>query len=273
MSSNPTPKVAFFGATGGCTLSCLTHTLRTGINSVALARTPSKLTSLLKSQGLDDATIAAHLTIVQGNAHDLAAVKQTLTAGGAGSLVDLIVVGLGAAAVLKFSLKAPLQPFTLDDVHVCENAAKTLVTALREISTEQPALKAQQPLVCFISSTGVTRGPEDVPFWMRFLYRHVLAIPHADKKKMENVYRDNVDGKDGNEKVFRNVIGIRPTLLTGSTDVNDGAGVGKVRAGTEKKPAIGYTIKKADVGEWIFKNVVEDTERRRWEGEMVSLTS
>jgi hypothetical protein len=272
MSSSQTPKVAFFGATGGCTFACLVHTLNAGINAVALVRTPSKLTALLKSQGLDEATISAHLTTIQGNAHDAAAVKRTLTAGG--SFVDVIVTGLGGAPAVSFNWRAPLQLFTLDDVHVCEKAANTVTAALRELYKEQPALKAQQPLLSFISTTGVTRGPEDVPFAMRFLYHHMLAVPHADKKKMENVFRDNAAGEEGTESVFRAVVGVRPTLLTGSANVKDAAGLGKVRAGTESKPAVGYTIKRADVGEWIFRNVVESGEgRKRWEGQMATLTS
>ena len=52
----------------------------------------------------------------------------------------------------------------------------------------------------------------------------------------------------------------------------EGVGVANVRAGRESAPAIGYTVTRADVGEWIYKNVVKG-EGKGWEDEMVSLTS
>lgn len=97
---------------------------------------------------------------------------------------------------------------------------------------------------------------------MRFLYHHVLRVPHVDKKAMEDVFR----GEGG--EVFRGIVGVRPTLLT------DGAerGLEKIRVGREAAPALGYTVSRRDVGLWIYRSVVEG-EGRGWEGEMVSLTS
>ena len=270
MSAPTQPKTAFFGATGGCTLAALTHTLRANIPAIALVRTPSKLTALLESQGLNANDVLRLLTIIKGNAHDVSAVRSTLTPNG--RLVDLIVIGIGAAPAFQWHWN-PLWMITLDDVNVCEKAAKTVMTALEQIHQQAPNQKTL-PTITFISTTGVTRGPEDVPFWLRFLYHQLLAVPHADKKKMEDVFRDNVDGKDGRERLLNNVIGIRPTLLAGSTDVSDGLGWLKIRAGTENQPAMGYIVKRADVGEWMFKNVIESEQgRQSWEGQMVSLTS
>lgn len=266
------PKIAFFGATGGCTFAALVHTLRAGIPATALARTPSKLTSLLESQGVDAETISRLLTIVSGNAHDVSAVQTTLTPNG--QLVDLIATGLGGTAAFHLNWRHPLQIFTLDDVNVCETSTRTLMSALENIYTGRPSAKDNKPLITFISTTGISRGPEDVPFFIRFLYHQMLTIPHVDKKAMENLIRDNVDGKDGKEKLFRNLVGIRPTLLSGTTDIKEGLGWEKIRSGTEPKPAIGYSVKRADVGEWIFQNVIQSEDKRRtWEGQLVSLTS
>ena len=274
MSSNISsqPRIAFIGATGGCALAALAHTLRANIPAVALARTPSKLTNLLEAQQIDSATISRHLTIVSGNAHDVASVKSALTPNG--QLVDVILMGLGAAPIFAFGWHSMMFCFVMDQPQVCGTGTRTVMSALEQIYHTQSGAKHNKPLVSFISTTGVTRGPDDVPWPMRFLYHQILAVPHLDKKMMEDQIRDNVDGKDGKEKLFRTMIGVRPTLLTGTGNTTDGVGWQKIRAGTESKPALGYTVRRADVGEWIFRNVIEsDTGRQSWEGHMVTLTS
>lgn len=76
------------------------------------------------------------------------------------------------------------------------------------------------------------------------------------------------------EAVFSGVIGIRPTLLTGGTNADEGVGWEKIRAGTEDQPAVGWTVSRADVGQWIWVNAVSDLSRRvEWEGRSVSLTN
>ncbi|ETN37721.1 uncharacterized protein HMPREF1541_07344 [Cyphellophora europaea CBS 101466] len=269
-----TPPSLFLGATGGCANACLVHALRASQPCIALARTPSKLTAQLESQGLTPSQLA-NLTCVQGNALSLTDVKAALLAHCSEKLPGMIVTGLGGTPHLRFDWRAPLQIAGLDDAHVCEGAARTLVAALREVQEEEERKKkgkkgnaVEKPSVVFISTTGVSRGPEDVPLAMRFLYHQMLAVPHADKKGMEDVLRAEEGG------VFRKVSGVRPTLLAGAVSVEDGVGWKALRAGTEQKPELGYSVKRADVGEWIYENLVkEGGERRRWEGEMVSLTS
>lgn len=269
MSSHPS--VAFFGATGGVTNAVLVHTLNAGYKAAALVRTPAKLQKQLSDQALDETTIAKQLVLNEGNALDVAAVKRTLLSLDPGRLPNYIVTGLGGSPKFNVDMCHPLHIATLDNVEICETAAKTLVTALEEIFTEQPPLKADKPLLIFLSTTGVSRGPEDVPFAMRFLYHQMLAIPHADKRKMENIYRGEVEK---NAPVFRNVVGIRPTLLTGTVSYTDASGLEGVRSGYEHKPATGYSIKRADVGHWIFQNLVSETTRNPGaEGQMISLSS
>ena len=157
----------------------------------------------------------------------------------------------------------------MDQPDICGEAARVLVSALKEIYQENPALKnSPMPSLTFVSTTGITTGPADVPWAMRFLYHVILAVPHVDKKKMEDAYRKESGG------LFASVTGIRPTLLMGGIDVADAAGLGKVRAGTEREPELGYTVKRADVGWWMFENVVRpEAAGGRWRGEMCSLTS
>jgi hypothetical protein len=54
--------------------------------------------------------------------------------------------------------------------------------------------------------------------------------------------------------------------------VKDGIGPDKIKAGKEQKPAVGYSIRRADVGRWIFENIIKN-DAQGWEGEMVTLTS
>jgi hypothetical protein len=265
------PTIAFFGATGGVTNSCLVHTLRAGYKCVALVRTPEKLRQQLKDQEISDETLN-NLIITSGNAIDKSAVKATLTVAGPGTLPSTIVTGLGGAPKLGgWEFCHPLRVFTIDQPTLCADAARTLIDALTEIYREQPQLASQKPSLIFGSTTGVTRGPEDVPLGMRMLYHGALQVPHEDKKNMENLYRGNVENKEG--AVFRVVSGIRPTLLTGGVTVTGAKGLDCVRVGTEDKPATGFTIGRADVGHWMFQYLIHDQAgRQQWEGQMVSMT-
>ncbi|KIW73617.1 hypothetical protein PV04_01720 [Phialophora macrospora] len=278
------PTVAFFGATGGVANGILIHTLLAGHQAIALVRTPQKLRDQLLRQDLSP-DLLDNLTIVQGNALDVAAVKRALTARGPHTLPSVIVTGLGGAPAFKFQWRRPFQFATLDDPHVCATAATTLTTALDEIYAEGGGASAPEtqqqvrPLLTFISTTGISRGPEDVPFWIRFLYHQMLTIPHVDKKQMEDIYRADADA-NADHRLFRAIVGVRPTLLTpldnSPADYRDVVGLEKIRAGTEQKPAVGYSVKRGDVAQWVWEFVVKEAVEGRtgkWEGEMVSLTS
>lgn len=263
------PTLAFFGATGGCTNAVLVHALRNGYRCVALVRTPSKLRQQLLDQKISEGTLSSQLLIITGNAVDKNNVKAALTAGGPNTLPSTIITGLGAAPKVGWTPSKPLTFFSIDQPSICQDAARTLVDGMTEILQEQPELKAKKPSLIFVSTTGVSRGAEDVPYSMRWLYHKTLAVPHLDKRAMETVYRDH-----GDKNVFRAVSGIRPTLLSGEANADAGAGLNKVRAGTEDKPALGYNIKRADVGHWVFQNLIHNEQARsQWEGQMCSLTS
>lgn len=265
--------ILFLGATGGVTNACLARTLKSGTHhAIAMVRTPDKLIKQLQEQqGLSTAELA-NLTTLQGNALQLQSVKNALLSSG--TLPDIVVTGLGGAPVFTWNIRHPLVFFKLDQPTICQDAARTLVSALREIYSENPALSNRKPDLVFVSTTGVTRGPEDVPFGMRFLYHSILEEPHIDKRGMENVYRGEAE-LPGGDGVFASVTGIRPTLLAGSGVLSEGIGQKKIKAGIESKPATGFKIQRADVGTWMWENVVSRNAEREngkgWRGEMVSL--
>ncbi|KAF9319058.1 hypothetical protein BG003_009979 [Podila horticola] len=257
--------IAFFGATGGCTNAALVHTLNAGIHATALARTPSKLTDMLLAQGISQTTLSSQLTVVKGDIASISAIKSVLLSSKDHTLASQIIFGVGGAPVTQWSLKRPV---VMDNPEICATATTNIVQALREIYAEQPASAAQKPSILVISSTGISDVREDVPFGLRFLYHVVLAVPHKDKKVMENLVAEN----SSSEGVFRGGVVVRPSLLTGDQNVKGGKGLQKVKVGKEDKPAIGYTIRRADVGEWIFEETIK-TDGQRWFGEHVTLTS
>ncbi|GKZ31998.1 hypothetical protein AbraIFM66950_001015 [Aspergillus brasiliensis] len=281
------PTIAFLGATGGCINACLAHTLQNGYHAVALARTPSKLTALLRSQNIDQEILDSRLRIVTGDATDPEAVKNTLLLQPAASstdststssspsssappLVSHIISGIGATGHLRGWC------FEFDQPHICEEATRALLTALRNIYTTYhpelllPAHLKARPLLTVISGMGVDPSQKqmDVPFLLRRVYHGLLHVPHADKWVMEEML-----AKREAKELFRGVVTVRPgSLLTGDHMLGSGYGYEKVRVGTEReKPSVGWTIPRADVGEWVFREVVV-IGGGRWVDEKVTLT-
>lgn len=67
---------------------------------------------------------------------------------------------------------------------------------------------------------------------------------------------------------------VRQSLLTGDhriAAVGRDEGVENLRVGTERKPEVGYTVGRALVDEWIYREVVQAGEDE-WVGEGVILT-
>ncbi|KAI9359653.1 hypothetical protein DFJ73DRAFT_621845 [Zopfochytrium polystomum] len=262
------PAIAFFGATGGCTAAALALALEGGYLVSALARTPSKLRDILaKSHVISESTIDRNLVIVQGDVKDVAAVRKTLTPNN--RLVDIIVSGIGGTPVMQASL---FQPVSLNDPSICADAARTVVQALSGLP---PAAGARRPTMIAISTTGTDLKTPDVPFLLRGLYHWLLAVPHIDKRQMEDAvvaaYKEGVLG---------GFVVVRPTLLVDG----DRKGSDKVRAGwvpadgvevtggddSARGPAVGYSISRKDVGGWVFDNVIQGS--GHWENRCVSLT-
>ncbi|KAH8705921.1 hypothetical protein BGW36DRAFT_368389 [Talaromyces proteolyticus] len=267
----PTKTIAFFGATGGCTNACLAYLIKSNLDykAVALARTPQKLKDSLIRQGFTDAVISKKLTIIQGDATDVSDVKRVLLfqqQNGGTRLVDGIVSGLGGSPMIK---EGTWFSVTIDNPNVTEQTTTTLVTALKDLYSENDNLKNSKPFVTVISTTGLAseNEKEDVPFFFRTLYHYFLAVPHADKRRMEEIV-----GSTENKHLFKGVVITKPSLLTGDGSLTAGKGLAKVRSGTEDQPAVGYFITRTDVGEWIWEEVCKKG-GSEWFGRKVSLTN
>lgn len=228
-------------------------------------RTPSKLKSLLELQGLDQETIKNNLIIIQGDATDVQAIKCTIAPEqNNGALVCTVISGLGGTPKLQASI---VQPVTLDNPNICAHATKALITAIKELQKSNPG-QAAPPLLTLISTTGISDGKNDVPVYNRPLYHYFLSAPHEDKRKMEKLARDSM--KDS-PAPFKGVVCLRPSLLLKDHTISSGKGWEAVRVGVEGDPAIGFGIARADVGHWIFEEIVRKG-GEKWVNEMVTLT-
>lgn len=242
--SSPTakPTIAFFGATGLCALETATLALKNGYHCTALARTPSKLTEMLLSKGVPKETISANLVITRGDVKDIQAVTAALQHDGV--VADLIVSGIGMILGRNADSK------------VCREAARIIIAALRELDPPN------KPCMLAISTTGLTDKARDVPIAFTLLYHVLLKAAHEDKRAMENLIVEAA-----RDKMFAAFIVTRASLL-----MNGAArGRDKVRVGTEMKPAVGYTIRRADVGQFIFDDFVMEA-GQKWRNQKLTLT-
>lgn len=159
--------------------------------------------------------------------------------------------------------------YTMRTNTICRIASTNVLSALALL---QPSSK---PLILVLSTTGISAGPRDVPLAFYPFYKTLLANPHDDKSAMEKTLTDAIANATVNnlnpnptESWIRGFVIVRASLLTNGPAL----GKEKVRVGSEDRPAVGYTISREDVGQWVFENVIRDEARDRWVGEKVSLT-
>ncbi|KAI1091933.1 NAD(P)-binding protein [Rostrohypoxylon terebratum] len=220
--------VAFLGASTGVGLSALKTCLAAGHQCIALCRSPSKLTALF------DLATTPNLQLVQGNAHDAAAVSRCLKASET-ALVDAVVFTIGGAFVWS--------KMTLDDPNVCEKGIATVLAALADLRGEGAA---GRPHVVVCSTTGTSRFGRDTPRLVAPFYSVGLKVPAADKLAMEDKLA--ASGEDFTI--------VRASLLTdGETEREIRVGIEDPVKGIESR-AIGYTISREDAGKWIARNLV-----------------
>lgn len=233
MPSPSKPTLAFFGATGGCTSAALLHALNAEYSCTVLARTPQKLHDLLTTRGASAATLE-RLHVVKGDIRDAAAVKSALCSGE--RPVDIIICGVGMDIMAKHP-----------DTTICQDGTRSILAGLDVLAEEGTFKGREKPFLCAISTTGIANGPRDVPIAMLPMYHMMLKAPHADKRVMEDELEQA--GKAGRVGGWCTV---RPSFLIDGKD----HGREKVKQGKEGSPAVGYVISRADVGRWMFEDVI-----------------
>ncbi|KAI0017304.1 NAD(P)-binding protein [Xylariomycetidae sp. FL0641] len=263
-TTTPPQTVAFLGASTGIGLAALQRTLASGAACVALCRTPSKLTAVLPP--------SAHpnLTVLEGNAHDAAAVARLLRSPTRpGGLVDAVVTTIGPTPQ-----GVSLGGIRLDDAHTCRRGMATLLAAIATLRAEAEAEEEEggpsagsspppPPRITAVSSTGLSRFGRDVPLPVYPVYAWLLKGPHEDKRGMEEALV--AAAAEGPQAVPFTLV--RPAWLTG--DGKGKAATGKpVRVGVEDPKAgveaksIGYSISREDAGRWIAEQLVLAKEPR-----------
>ena len=220
--------VAFLGASTGVGLSALKHTLAAGHRCIALCRVPSKLTTIFPPE------TAPNLQIIQGNAHDIAAVSKCLIAA-KGKLVDEIISTIGGKFIPS--------KITIDDKEVCRKGMTTVLEALAQLRNGGATGK---PHIVVCSTTGMSRFGRDVRLALVPLYHVLLKVPHEDKKVMEDRL---VESGEAFTIIHASL------LINGETSKEIRAGIEDPKTGREST-AIGYTISREDTGKWIADNLV-----------------
>ncbi|KAI2468991.1 NAD(P)-binding protein [Annulohypoxylon bovei var. microspora] len=242
LSSNPSTKktIAFLGASGGVGLAALTRALAAGHTCIALCRTPSKLT--------DRFPAAQHpnLAVVQGNAHDVAAVARCLLPSPTTTTpnprpADMVMSSIGGQ--FQFA------KMTIDDPHVCENGMKTLLEAIDRVRAAAPAQTQTQtqwrPRIVVVSTCGISAAGRDFPLATLPIYKFMLKVPHEDKLATERLLTGGAAARGCSYSI------VRPSLLT-----DDAVPARKVRSGVDDCPPVGYGISRDDAGRWIFENLL-----------------
>ncbi|CAK1367964.1 uncharacterized protein RHO25_012833 [Cercospora beticola] len=263
MATTPNKTLAFFGATGGCAGTCLALALNAGYHSTALVRTPQKLKDVLKTKNVSEDTIGKYLTILEGNATDPAGIRRTIAPeDNGGRIVDIIINGVGAAPKLQWSL---LKPVTIDQPTLCGDVTAAILKVARELSASSPA--SRKPLFINVSTTGIpSEGkPWDVPVKFTWLYHYVLQQPHEDKRRVQVLVKE--DSKSEQSGIGSYVF-VKPSLLMDGQAL----GLGKVRVGTEDQPEIGNTIRRDDVGRFMFERLVKEDLRTEWRNTSLTIT-
>ena len=236
--------VAFFGATGGCTLACLEHTLNAGYRAIALARNPEKLSKMLTDRGME--LMRKDLSIVKGDVRKVEDVTEALKI--AGKNIEFVISGVGAwwppviccrdadlltgsKPVPQLSLRIPL---TMAEPTICEDAAKSIARATKQLNIH--------PTCVFISAAGVAPY-RDIPIWLMPMHSWLLKGPFDDKRA---AHRATLDSKE-------RFVSVRPSILTDGKSV----GLDNIREGIDENAALGWTISRADVGLWMFESLIE----------------
>lgn len=142
---------------------------------------------------------------------------------------------------------------------------KCIFACIAELQGE--GAQGASPRFVGISSTGLSTTGRDVAIPMLPVYRILLVPMHADKRKMEAAIM---------QSGLRWCI-VRPSHLTDG----ESKGLKSVKVGVEVvnkdgkaeliKREIGYSIRREDVGLWIFEELISGGGKGEWESKIASL--
>ncbi|KAG9238225.1 hypothetical protein BJ875DRAFT_70994 [Amylocarpus encephaloides] len=256
--------IAFFGATGGSVATTLALSLKAGYTCKALVRNPTKLTELLtSSHGTTLQQIESHLTVTKGDVLSRPDVESVVYLEG-NKTVDLIISGIGSYPVFKGWNPIP----KIENPTLCHDVIHNLISTLKSRGGA-----GNGPHLVTIGTTGISNLGRDYPLLLTLVYKVLLHEAHRDKGNMENLVATSLrrSGSEGSGPLRAYTI-VHASLLTGGNML----GMEKVRSEIEgdkwSRNAIGYTISRRDVGNWIFEDVIRGFGSERKAGRIARIT-
>ncbi|MCJ1316848.1 hypothetical protein MMC15_002169 [Xylographa vitiligo] len=202
---------------------------------------------MLLAKGVSQEQIDSNLQITKGDIRDASTIKPALMLDG--RIVNIIVSGLGSTPSLTAKV----------DWNICRVGVPNIIDAIASLDSTTP------PFLAVISTTGISKGPRDVPLAFAPLYHIALSSPHEDKRLMEEAVLKAANKLQNEQTVISGYTIVRPSLLI---DWKENT---KLRVGTEEKPTLGYTISRQNVGRWIYEDVIAEG-GSKWSGKAVTLT-
>jgi hypothetical protein len=222
-----TKTILFIGASTGVGLFALKQTLAAGHQCIALCRVASKLTAIFPLE------TTPNLQVIEGNAHDIAAVSKALVTK-SGNLVDEVVSTIGAGFNSSLGMDQPT---------VCGTGMETLLEALKQL---RKSGLVGSPHIVVCGTKGMSRFGRDIPILMIPVYWLFVSAPIKDKKVMEALLIDSGESY----------------TIVHPSHLNNGETTYEIRIGIEdplkglESSAIGYSISREDAGKWIADNLV-----------------
>ena len=205
-------KLTIFGATGATGKQLIEQALAAGNQVVAFARNPSKI-------GMSH----EHLTIVQGELADTAAIERAVS---------------GADAVISV-----LGPRPREDIN-----SKPLTQGMQNILVAMQKTNVRRLI---ISSTPSASDPNDLP---DFKFKVLVAIV---KSAMRPAYEEIVNVARIVRESDTDWTIVRVSLL------NNNPGSGRIRAGYLGKKQVGTNISRADLAAFMLRQVEDTTYLRQ----------
>ncbi|KAF2209926.1 hypothetical protein CERZMDRAFT_99983 [Cercospora zeae-maydis SCOH1-5] len=169
------------------------------------------------------------------------------------------VNGVGATPKLQWSL---VKPVIIDQPTLCQDVTATFSEVSRELSSS-----SHKPVFINVSMTGIpSEGkPWDVPTKFTWMYRYVLQQTHEDKRRVQEMIEEDMRSQQSGIGVH---VLVKPSLLMDGRALSSG----KVRVDTEDQPEIGDTIRREDVGRFMFERLVKEDVKAKWRNTSLTIT-
>ncbi|PWN23066.1 hypothetical protein BCV69DRAFT_297023 [Microstroma glucosiphilum] len=187
--TSSTMKVAFFGASAGCSLETLTLLLRNmpspSSTFHAMVRSPAKLQGVLRERGLAH-HIGSTVYIYEGDALVQSDIEKFLTQAdttGEGAISHIVSTMGPVGSINWLKIWDPVV-ISKEQHFMCYKTMKIILASMEKLVASTGAAVAPELVV--VTSNGMTKSSfAALPLLWRFTYHWLLKTPHEDKYAME----------------------------------------------------------------------------------------